>query len=92
MEPEAVFDRFRIGGGVGLFWMGIGRVTADQTIVSWGPEVRAHARFDLVQASGFAIYVRAAISAGHEFYDSANIWGPTAGAGVDFDLKGTRPE
>jgi hypothetical protein len=90
-EGEVVFDRFRIGGGAGLYLLGIRRATAEQTIRTWGPEVRAHVRFDAIQADGFAIFVRAAIQAGIEFYDDASIWGPTIGAGVDFDLKGKRP-
>lgn len=90
-EGEAVFDRFRIGGGVGFFLLGIARATASQTIRTWGPEIRAHARFDVLQSDGFALFVRAAIQAGYEFYDSASIWGPTIGAGVDFDLRGKRP-
>ena len=91
-EGEAVFDRIRVGGGVGGFVLGVSRVTFDQTINTWGPEVRAHLRVDAIQADGFAIFVRAALSGAFEFYDSAAIWGPTVGAGVDFDLKGKRPE
>lgn len=90
-EAEAVSGRFRIGGGLGGFVLGIARVTADQTIRSWGPEVRAHVRFDAIQADGFALFVRAAIQAAYEVYDNASVWGPTVGAGVDFDLHGTRP-
>jgi hypothetical protein len=90
-EGEGVIDRFRIGGGVGGFLLGISRATSNQTIRTWGPEVRAHIRFDAIQADGFAIFVRAAIQAGMDFYDDATIWGPTVGAGVDFDLKGKRP-
>jgi hypothetical protein len=90
-EGEVVFDRFRLGGGLGLYLLGIARVTASQTIRTWGPEVRAHVRFDAIQADGFALFVRAAIQAGVEFYDDASIWGPTIGAGIDFDLKGKRP-
>jgi hypothetical protein len=90
-EGEAVFDRFRIGGGLGFYLLGIARATKDQTIRTWGPEVRAFVRFDVIQADGFALFVRGAIQAGMEFYDSATIWGPTVGAGVDFDLKGKRP-
>ena len=90
-EGEAVFDRFRIGGGLGFFLLGIARATKDQTIRTWGPEIRAHVRFDLIQADGFALFVRAAIQAGYEFYDSATVWGPTIGAGADFDLRGKRP-
>lgn len=91
-EGEAVlYDRFRIGGGLGGFLLGVARATRDETIRTWGPEVRAYARFDAIQSDGFAIFVRAAIQAGYEFYDSATIWGPTIGAGVDFDLKGKRP-
>lgn len=91
-EGEAVFDRFRIGGGLGLFVLGLSRATRSETINTWGPEVRAFARFDAIQSDGFAIFVRAAIQGAYEFYDSATIWGPTIGAGVDFDLKGKRPE
>jgi hypothetical protein len=90
-EGEAVFDRFRIGGGLGFYLLGIARATKDQTIRTWGPEVRAFVRFDVIQADGFALFVRGALQAGMEFYDSATIWGPTVGAGVDFDLKGKRP-
>lgn len=91
-EGEAVFDRVRVGGGVGGFVLGISRVTFDQTINTWGPDVRAHLRVDAIQADGFALFVRAALSGAFEFYDSATIWGPTVGAGVDFDIKGKRPE
>lgn len=90
-EGEGVVDRLRFGGGIGGYMLGISRVTADQTIRTWGPEIRGFVRVDAVQSDGFALFVRAAIQAGLEFYDSATIWGPTIGAGVDFDLKGKRP-
>jgi hypothetical protein len=90
-EGEAVIDRFRIGGGIGIMWLGVSRVTSDQSIKSWGPDFRAHARFDLIQAEAFAIYARVAISFAHELYDSANFWGPTFGGGIDFDLVRHRP-
>jgi len=91
-EGEAVIDRFRIGGGLGLMWLGIARITADQTIKTWGPEVSAHVRFDLIQTQAIAIYARAAISLAYEFYDSAKFWGPMFGGGVDFDLVRHRPQ
>ena len=90
-EGEGVIDRFRFGGGIGGYMLGISRVTANQTIRTWGPEIRAFVRVDVVQSDGFALFVRGAVQAGFEFYDSATIWGPSIGAGVDFDLKGKRP-
>jgi hypothetical protein len=90
-EGEAVFDRFRIGVGLGGYILGVARATKSDTIRTWGPEIRAHVRFDAIQSDGFALFFRAAFQAGLEFYDDAKIWGPTVGAGVDFDLKGKRP-
>jgi hypothetical protein len=90
-EGEAVFDRFRIGGGLGGYILGVARAPKSDTIRTWGPEIRAHVRFDAIQSDGFALFFRAAFQAGPEFYDDAKIWGPTIGAGVDFDLKGKRP-
>jgi hypothetical protein len=59
-------------------------------ILSWGPGLSASARGDLIQVDGFVIFARAGLDAGYEIYNGSIFWGPTFGAGVDFDLKGSR--
>jgi hypothetical protein len=87
-DIEAVIDRFRIGGGLNLFVVGVGRAVRNETIYSWGPAVHAATRFDVIQSEGFAIFARAGIDAGLEIYNSSIFWGPSLGGGVDFDLAG----
>jgi len=90
-EAELVLaDRVRIGGGLSFFLVGVGRYVRDETLLSWGPEARLHARVDLLQPSGFAIFARAAIEGAWEIYDGSAFWGPTLGGGVDFDIAGKR--
>lgn len=90
-EGEYVaFDRLRLGGGVGLFVLGVGRAARSETIVSWGPVAQGMARFDVVREDQFGIFVRAAISGGYDVYDSSAFWGPTIGGGFELDIAGTR--
>jgi hypothetical protein len=89
-EAEAVIDRFRIGGGAHIFILGVSRATREDTIYSWGPAIFAAARFDLLQSDSFAIFARAAVDAGVELYNGHAFYGPTLGAGVDFDIGGNR--
>jgi hypothetical protein len=89
-EAEAVFDRLRIGAGLQLMFIGVGRATRDQTIISWGPACFGSARIDVVQSEGFALFARAALDLGYEVNSSSAFWGPTLGGGVDFDLAGNR--
>jgi hypothetical protein len=89
-EVEAVIDRLRIGGGLHLFAVGVGRAVRNDTIVSWGPAVNAAARVDLIQSDGFVLFARAAVDAGYELRGGSLFWGPTFGGGVDFDLGGSR--
>ena len=87
-EGELVFDRLRIGAGIGLFVLGVRRAVRDETILSWGPEARATARFDFVRETDFALFVHGALGAGYEVYDGSLFWGPTVGAGVAIDVAG----
>ena len=89
-EVEAVFDRFRIGGGLHLFVVGVSRAVREETIMSWGPALLASARVDVIQSEGFALFARAAVDGGFEIHNGSMFWGPTLGGGVDFDLSGTR--
>lgn len=87
-EVEAVFDRFRIGGGLHLFVVGVSRAVREETILSWGPALSASARVDVIQAEGFTLFARAAIDGGYEVYGGSTFWGPALGGGVDFDIGG----
>ena len=88
-EAEAVFGRLRVGGGLGLFLVGVGRATYSQTITSWGPALLAGLRFDVARTTETALFARGAIDAGLEIHGSV-YWGPTFGLGMDFDLDGNR--
>jgi len=84
------FDRLRIMPGINFFLVGVERAVRDDTITAWGPAAHLGLRVDIVQTDGFALFGRADIDAGYEFYNSTVYWGPTLGAGVDFDLHGDR--
>lgn len=90
-DADLVWRRLRLGTGASLFVVGVGRAVRDETILSWGPAVHAAARFDVAQADGFALFVRGAIEGGYEVQGDSLFWGPTFGAGGDFDIAGTRP-
>jgi hypothetical protein len=90
-EAEAIaFDRLHLGGGIGVFVLGVERAARDETIRSWGPQLQAHARLDVVRADDFALFVRGAVSGGYDLYDSSMFWGPSLGAGFDLDIAGQR--
>lgn len=90
-EAEAIaFDRLHLGGGLGFFVLGVERAARDETIRSWGPQVQAHARFDIVRED-YAIFVRGALTGGYDVYDSSFFWGPSIGAGFGLDIAGKRP-
>lgn len=92
IEPEFVFDRFRFGFGVGNGWIGVHRAARDETITTGLVEARAFVRFDLVQSEDFALFLKANLDGAAGFNDDATFWGPSLGAGVDFDLGGRRAE
>lgn len=92
VEPEFVFDRFRFGFGVGNGWLGVRRAVRDETITTGLVEARGFVRFDLVQSEDFALFFKANLDGAVGFNDDATFWGPSLGAGVDFDLGGTRSE
>lgn len=83
-------ERVRVGGGVGVFLLGVERAARDETILSWGPVAQASARVDFVRADDYALFVRAALSGGYDVYDSSAFWGPSIGAGFEIDLAGER--
>lgn len=85
-DLDVVFDRFRLGFDPGIFVVGIGRATRDQTIVAWGPKIGAIARVDVVRADLFALFLRASVDGGPTFSDGSLFGGVTLGAGVDFDV------
>lgn len=84
---DIVVDRFRIGFDPGIFIVGVDRATRDQTIVAWGPKIGAAARFDVVRADIFALFVRASADGGPTFSDGSLFGGFMFGAGIDFDIK-----
>jgi hypothetical protein len=66
-EAEAIaFDRLHLGGGLGFFVLGVERAARDETIRSWGPQLQAHARLDVMRADDFALFVRGALSGGYD--------------------------
>ena len=89
-ELEGIaFDRLHLGGGLGLFVLGVERAARDETIRSWGPQLQAHARFDIVR-DDYAIFVRGALNGGYDLYDGSFFWGPSIGAGFELDVAGKR--
>lgn len=90
-EGEYVaFDRLRLGAGLGVFVLGVGRAARSETILSWGPVAQAMARVDVVREDDFGIFLRAALSGGYDVYDSSAFWGPSLGAGFELDVAGKR--
>ena len=89
-EAEAIaFDRLHLGGGLGAFVLGVKRAARDETLHSWGPELQAHARIDLVR-DDYALFVRGAVSGGYDVYDSSWFWGPSIGLGFELDVTSSR--
>jgi hypothetical protein len=84
------FDRLRISPGGNFFVVGISRAIRDDTITSFGFAAHIGLRVDIIQSDSFALFGRADIDAGYEFYNGSVYWGPTFGAGVDFDIHGDR--
>lgn len=90
-EAEAIaFERLHLGGGLGVFLVGVERAARDETIRSWGPQLQATARLDVVRADDYALFVRGAVSGGYDLYDSSLFWGPSIGAGFELDVAGKR--
>jgi hypothetical protein len=87
IDMDIVIDRFRIGFDPGMFWVGVDRVTKDQTIVGWGPKLGISARLDVFRTDPFAFFVRAAADAGATFADGSMFGGVVLGGGIDFDIK-----
>jgi hypothetical protein len=87
VDMDVVIDRIRIGFDPGLFWVGVSRVTKDQTIVGWGPKIGIALRVDVFQQEPFAVFLRAAADAGATFSDGSMFGGFFIGAGLDFDIK-----
>lgn len=79
--------RFRIGFDPGIFIVGVDRATRDQTITAWGPKIGAAARFDVVRADIFALFLKASADGGPTFSDGSLFGGVMFGAGIDFDIK-----
>jgi hypothetical protein len=91
-DLDFVVDRLRFGIGPNLFLVGVSRAARDETILSWGPAAHVGLRLDFVRTQGYAMFVRADADAGWEIYDDSIYWGGALGAGVDFDLSGSRTE
>lgn len=90
-EAEYVaLDRLRLGAGVGVFLLGVGRAARDETITSWGPVAQGMVRFDVVREDDYGIFLRGALSGGYDVYDSSAFWGPSIGAGFELDVAGKR--
>jgi hypothetical protein len=85
-EVEGILGRFRIGGGVGGFLLGVKRAVRNETLLSWGPDIRAATRFDVIQDDDFALFLRAAVGGGYDVYGHSAFWGPSLGAGLELDL------
>lgn len=87
-EAEAILDRFRFGLGTGFLFLGIERAVRDDVIPSHGLPLLASLRFDVARfEDGYTIFARAtfeyvALLKGPD----TDFWGPSIGAGFDFDL------
>jgi hypothetical protein len=91
-EVEAVFDPIRFGIGASLLFIGVGRAARDQTLISYGLEVRAFGRVDIVRDDDYALFLRAGIDAGAEARGESTFWGPALGLGIELGVRGKRPE
>lgn len=85
-EVEGILGRFRIGGGVGGFLLGVRRAVRNETLLSWGPDIHAATRLDVIQDDDFALFLRAAVGGGYDVYGHSAFWGPSLGAGLELDL------
>ncbi|HEY8074595.1 MAG TPA: hypothetical protein VIF62_10800 [Labilithrix sp.] len=85
-ELEYVVDRLRLGGGVGAFVIGVHRAARDETLLSYGPEARITARFDIVKNEDLAFFLRGALDCGGDLLAGSLFWGPSIGAGMQFEL------
>lgn len=89
-EVEAVFDPIRFGVGASLLMMGVDRAARNQTLLSYGVEGRAFARFDCWRTDDFALFLRAAIDGGIEAKSGSAFWGPGIGAGMELGVRGKK--
>lgn len=92
VDFDFVVDHLRFGIGPNLFLVGVSRAARDDTISSWGPAAHGGLRLDFVRTKGYAMFVRADADAGWDVYGDSIYWGGALGAGVDFDLSGSRAE
>jgi hypothetical protein len=91
-EVEAVFDPIRFGVGASFLFMGVDRATRNETLTSFGVEVRAFGRVDFVRNDDYALFLRAGLDAGAEARGESTFWGPALGLGVELGLRGKRPD
>lgn len=91
VDFEIVFERFRFAPSLSVLQIGIERAVRDHTLTDLGVGIGAAVRYDVLRSSGTNVFVRGAIDAGGLYEDGALYWGPTIGAGVDFELIGPRP-
>ena len=91
-EVEGVFDPVRFGVGASFLFMGVDRATRNESLMSYGVEVRAFGRFDFVRNDDYALFLRAGIDAGAEARGESTFWGPALGIGVELGVRGKRPE
>lgn len=91
-ELEAVFDPIRFGVGASLLFMGVDRAVRNETLMSYGVEVRAFARLDCVRNDDYALFLRAGVDAGAEVRGQSTFWGPAVGLGVELGVRGKRPD
>ncbi len=91
-EIELILQPVRFAFGAYASAIGVERVTRNKMILGYGPMGAFAVRVDVVDTDGFALFARAAIDVGVELGNGSVFWGPTLGAGFDFDVVGRRPD
>jgi hypothetical protein len=91
-EVEAVFDPIRLGIGASFLFLGVDRAARNETLMSYGVEVRAFGRVDFVRNDDYALFLRAGIDAGAEARGESTFWGPALGLGMELGMRGKRPD
>ena len=86
---ELIFDRFRIGGGLQVSYLGFMRVTLPgHALWAMGVGLHVQASFDVFSLDGHALFVAAKLGADYMGGDKTDAtalpWGPTALLGFRF--------
>jgi hypothetical protein len=78
-----IFDRLRLGGGLGWSYLSIMRVTSGQTIARAGLNLHIQGSYDIVQSGEFALFVRPRVDV-EPYWGGSGTYGASGSLGARF--------